>query len=365
MDSQPQTNAVALVGLTKRYGQKQVAVESVNLSVKKGEFFTLLGPSGCGKTTLLRLIAGLILPDEGDIWIYGERVNDIPTHRRSIGLVFQNYALFPHMTVRDNIEFGLRRKRVPLEEMRRAMKEMLQAVKLEGFEDRYPKQLSGGQQQRVALARALVTHPRLMLFDEPLSNLDLKLRLGMQIELKKIVKHANVSSIYVTHDQGEALTLSDRIAIMNNGRVVQVGHPREIYDKPKTRFTADFIGESNLFAGTLTEIDGRDAFVRTVEDLLIHSQLPDDFTLSKGDKVWVVVRPATIQITVASQPLAENSFAGILDGVAYKGNVIRYHVMLNDHLVSSDQHRDLILNVGDKVRVEWKAKDTLLVCESN
>lgn len=356
--------AVDLLGITKTYSEGgAAAVSNVTLHVRKQEILTLLGPSGCGKTTLLRLVAGLILPDEGDIYIHGERVNDVPTHRRGIGLVFQSYALFPHMTIRENIEFGLRRKRTPASEMARKVKEIMEVVELEGHEERYPKQLSGGQQQRVALARALVIEPRLMLLDEPLSNLDLKLRLSMQIELKRILKRTEVTSIYVTHDQGEALSLSDRIAIMNRGEVAQVGLPREIYERPSSRFTADFVGESNLFEGSITETNGQEVIVRTADHLIMRSQVPEDFTPKKDSRVHVLIRPEDVQLKPPGQPPADNSFKGFVDGVSYKGNCFKYYVRINGHLVSSDQPRDFVLNVGDEVRVEWRTKDALIVQE--
>ncbi|HSF49068.1 MAG TPA: ABC transporter ATP-binding protein, partial [Burkholderiales bacterium] len=237
-----------LAGIGKSYGEQWV-VRDVNLYIGRGEFFTFLGPSGCGKTTLLRIIAGFVFPDEGSVYLDGQPVNHVPPWQRNVGLVFQNYALWPHMTVFANVAFGLRERKVARSEIERRVMAALQQVDLQGTENRRPSQLSGGQQQRVALARTLVIQPRLLLLDEPLSNLDAKLRIDMRIELLKLQRDLGLTTIYVTHDQEEALALSTHIAVMNSGRIEQEGSPRQIYEQPASEFVAAFVGKSNLLSG--------------------------------------------------------------------------------------------------------------------
>jgi ABC-type Fe3+/spermidine/putrescine transport system ATPase subunit len=238
--------AIKLDDVTKVFDGKVIAVDGVTLDIAAGEFFSLLGPSGCGKTTSLRMIAGFEFPDSGRVHVGGQDITDVPVHRRDMGMVFQSYALFPHRTVAENVAFGLRMREVPRPEIERRVKAALAQVALTGLEDRRPAQLSGGQQQRVALARALVVEPRVLLCDEPLGALDRKLRQQMQFELKELQRRLGVTLVFVTHDQEEALAMSDRIAVMNNGKVEQVGAPTEIYERPRTRFVADFIGEINI-----------------------------------------------------------------------------------------------------------------------
>src|SRR5690349_6701083 len=234
------------VSITKRYGGKTV-LDRFPLEIRGGEFVTFLGPSGCGKSTALGIIAGLVPPTEGEIWLDDQRIDDLPPEKRGFGMVFQNYALFPHLTVFDNVAFGLSLQRRPTEEIKERVSTMLGLVQLSGFEERYPGQLSGGQQQRVAIARALVLHPRLMLFDEPLSNLDAKLRVEMRAEIKQLHSKLGLTSIYVTHDQAEALSLSDRIIVMRDGLLMQAGTPQDIHDRPRNVFVADFMGFRNFF----------------------------------------------------------------------------------------------------------------------
>src|SRR6266700_7549834 len=247
--------AIELAGVAKEFqarGEVVMAVRGLNLAIVEGEFFSLLGPSGCGKTTTMRMIAGFEEPTRGAIRLRGSDVTGVPPNRRDVNMVFQSYALFPHMSVFENVAFGLRRRRIPASEISRRVREMLGIVDLGGREKRRPRELSGGQQQRVALARALVNRPRALLLDEPLSALDLKLRQSMQIELKRIQREVGITFVYVTHDQGEALTMYDRIAVMSNGIVEQLGSPREIYERPATKFVAGFIGTSNVFTGTVS-----------------------------------------------------------------------------------------------------------------
>src|SRR5436190_5161599 len=252
--------AVALTGVTKRFG-KITALDAVSLFVRHGELMTLLGPSGCGKTTLLHLVAGFLIPESGDIAIDGQRITDVPAYRREIGIMFQNYALFPHMSVAGNVGYGLRMRRIARPEIDRRTADALALVKLAGLEDRRPRQLSGGQQQRVALARTLVIRPKVLLLDEPFSALDRNLRASMQVELKEIQRKRGVTTIFVTHDQSEALSLSDRIAVIADGRIRQLGTPEEIYRRPLERFVASFVGDANVLRGRLERIEGAHAIL--------------------------------------------------------------------------------------------------------
>src|SRR5436190_20427850 len=263
----PQKGAVAisLEGVAKRFGSV-AAVEATTLDIREGEFFSMLGPSGCGKTTTLRMIAGFEVPDEGRVLLRGADVTNVPPNQRNVNTVFQHYALFPHMNVFDNVAFGLELKKVPRGERRERVAEMLRIVQLEGMEKRKPQQLSGGQQQRVALARALVNRPAALLLDEPLGALDVKLRKQMQLELKRIQHELGTTFVYVTHDQEEALAMSDRIAVMNGGLVEQIGDPREIYERPRTAFVADFIGSLNALEFRVDELVGGYAVMRVGDD---------------------------------------------------------------------------------------------------
>jgi len=249
---------IRLIELTKRFGEV-LAVDAVSLDIRTGEFFSLLGPSGCGKTTTLRMIGGFELPTSGRIELRGRDVTLVPPERRPVNMVFQSYALFPHLSVFDNVAFGLRRRKVPDADVRRRVGVTLELVRLTGYDRRGPGELSGGQQQRVALARALVCEPTVLLLDEPLGALDLKLRRQLQVELKRVQVEVGITFVYVTHDQEEALALSDRIAVLNGGRIEQLGTPEELYDRPRTRFVADFIGTTNLLAGKVTTVDGGSA----------------------------------------------------------------------------------------------------------
>ena len=324
---------VRLAGLTKRYGEL-VAVDDVELEIGQGEFFTLLGPSGSGKTTTLRLIAGFDLPDAGRVELGGRDVTDEPPNDRDVNTVFQDYALFPHMSVRDNVEYGLRVRKVAKEERRRRAEEALATVRLEGYGERKPAQLSGGQRQRVALARAIVNRPRVLLLDEPLGALDLKLRQEMQMELKRIQGEVGITFLYVTHDQEEALTMSDRLAVFNQGRVEQVGAPADVYEHPANDFIAGFVGVSNL-----VESNGR------------------RFT----------VRPEKLRIVDESDPASPGyeALAGRVREVIYLGPVTRYVVELDEggELVAVKQNletssQDALDARGRRVRLEWRHEYT-------
>src|ERR671931_2792477 len=304
------------------------AVEQVDLSIAEGEFFSLLGPSGCGKTTTLRMIAGFEEPTGGRILLHGRDVVGVPPCRRDVNMVFQNYALFPHMDVFDNVAFGLRRKKVPGGEIKRRVGEMLALVELGGREHRRPTQLSGGQQQRVALARALVNHPRALLLDEPLGALDLKLRQAMQLELKRIQREVGITFVYVTHDQGEALTMSDRLAVMNQGRIEQLGAKRELYEHPATKFVAGFIGTSNIFTGRV----GREVGELCVFELCPVERvlLPAGPVAREGAEVDIAVRPEKIslldKVAAAAVPDGLSRVRGRLTEVVYLGTSTSYNL---------------------------------------
>src|SRR6188508_319478 len=285
--------AIGLDRVSKRFGAV-AAVDDVSLEIAEGEFFSLLGPSGCGKTTTLRMVAGFERPDEGRLLLQGDDVTDVPANKRPLNMVFQQYALFPHMSVHDNVAFGLKVKKVPRKEHNGRIKEILRVVELEGLERRRPRQLSGGQQQRVALARALVNSPAALLLDEPLGALDVKLRKQMQLQLKAIQNDLGTTFVYVTHDQEEALAMSDRIAVMNGGRVEQTGTPREIYDRPQSPFVADFIGSLNALELTVDELVGGYALSRVGDDERVVVPVGSD--TRAGETVRVAVRPEQVQI---------------------------------------------------------------------
>jgi spermidine/putrescine transport system ATP-binding protein len=321
--------AIELVGVNKRFpsgAAEVVAVEDVDLAVGAGEFFSLLGPSGCGKTTTLRMLAGFEEPTSGRILLYGKDMVGVPPYRRDVNMVFQHYALFPHMSVYDNIAFGLRHKKVAKDEIQRRVADALRLVELEGREQRRPRQLSGGQQQRVALARALVNRPRALLLDEPLGALDLKLRRAMQLELKRIQREVGITFVYVTHDQEEALTMSDRLAVMNAGRIEQLGSPRELYERPATRFVANFLGTSNILGGRLEPAgDGwRLAGLGAGERVLVHGE-----GLRSGQEVEIVVRPEKMALRAASEspPDGQCALRCTVAEVVYLGTSTNYSVV--------------------------------------
>ena len=317
-------------GLGKRYSDA-VVVGPVSFTVGEREFVSLLGPSGCGKTTTLRCIAGFETPSAGDVLIDERSVLGLPPHRRDIGLVFQNYALFPHLTVFENVAFGLRLRRRPAAEVARRVDEALRLVDLLGLEVRHPAQLSGGQQQRVALARCLALEPRLLLLDEPLSNLDLKLRLQMRTEIKKLQRRLGKTTVYVTHDQGEALALSDRIVVMSRGRVEQIGTPREIYETPRTRFVADFIGASNLLPGVVESASMTGALVRVGAARLQSSEAGPE--VASGRSVTVLIRPERVRLLPpGSDPPGANVLAGRVAEVVYLGEDLQVTVETEEGL---------------------------------
>jgi len=317
----PGAPAVRLDGVTKRFGEV-VALHGVSLVVRRGEMMTLLGPSGCGKTTLLNLVAGFLAPDGGDIAIDGTRVTDLPTHRREIGMTFQNYALFPHMTVASNVGYGLRARRLEKAEIARRVAAVLDLVKLTGLEDRRPRQLSGGQQQRVALARALVVRPKVLLLDEPFSALDRNLRGAMQVELREIQRKLGVTTIFVTHDQSEALSLSDRIAVMSEGSIRQLGTPDDVYRRPADRFVASFIGDVNVLRARL---EGRNGATATVALGAARVTVPSEplASVAPGAALDLFVRPEDLRV-VGDDPAA--IARGIVAAQVYQGGHVDMYV---------------------------------------
>ncbi|VDC19935.1 ABC transporter ATP-binding protein [Pseudogemmobacter humi] len=307
--------SVDLQSVTKTYGATR-ALDEVTLTIAEGEFFGLLGPSGCGKTTLLRAIAGFVTPDSGRILMDGQPVERVPVNRRDIGLMFQNYALFPHLNVRENLGFGLSVRHRPKAEIAARVEELLRLVRLEGFGERKPRELSGGQQQRVALARALATNPRVLLLDEPLGALDKNLREEMQIELKQIQRELGITTIFVTHDQEEALTLSDRIAIMRAGRVEQIGAPRAIYERPATVFAANFLGAANLFTGMVEAREGGLTRVRLEDGSLVTTR--DE--AAPGRQVTLAVRPEKMQVAAPGE--GPNRLSGTVSHEVFTGTAV-------------------------------------------
>lgn len=314
---------IEIRGVVKRFGSV-TAVDRAELQIVDDELFTLLGPSGCGKTTLLRLIAGFYRPDAGEIVLGGRVVDALPPYQRKIGMVFQNYALWPHMTVFENVAYGLRLRKLSRQEVESRVAEGLSKVNLSGLEGRYPGQLSGGQQQRVALARALVLNPDILLLDEPLSNLDAKIRVQVRTEIRRLQKELGITTVYVTHDQEEALSLSDRVAVMRDGKVLQVGTPKELYERPLTRFVADFIGTNNFIAGRVTERRGEHVVVET---LLGRFAAIPNVGVGPGAACVLAVRPENV--TIGAGPAAPpdgNVIRGRVTFASYLGNTLRYDV---------------------------------------
>jgi spermidine/putrescine transport system ATP-binding protein len=297
----------------------------MDLQIAEGEFFSLLGPSGCGKTTTMRMIAGFEEPTAGTVRLHGRDVTNVPPNKRDVNMVFQSYALFPHMNVFENVAFGLRRRNVPKATITEQVEAMLGIVNLAGRGHRRPRELSGGQQQRVALARALVNHPSALLLDEPLGALDLKLRQAMQVELKRIQREVGITFVYVTHDQNEALTMSDRIAVMNDGLIEQLASPREIYEHPASRFVAGFIGTSNLLTGTASEITGKEAVMQVSQDERVVVPVRD-LSVSEGDELELTVRPEKIEISAARPANRSCTLRGTVTEVVYLGTSTNFAV---------------------------------------
>jgi len=356
---------VRLEKVGKRYGDQWV-VRNVDLQVQRGEFFTLLGPSGCGKTTLLRMIAGFTQPDVGLVYIDGQAVNQVPPWRRDVGLVFQNYALWPHLTVFDNVAFGLRERKLPRDEIRRRVRAALDQVELKGTEARRPSQLSGGQQQRVALARTLVIEPRVLLLDEPLSNLDAKLRVEMRAELQRLQRDLGLTTIYVTHDQEEALALSTRIAVINQGQVVQQGEPRVIYEGPNSDFVASFIGQANFIPATIDRVLDSSLWVAIVNGLIIEIPMPIRvMPFRSGDAVRLSVRPEAIQLSDSGDQASNNNWiSGKIVASAFQGAFVEYEIAVASRVfkarVANPKGKNLYRR-GDEVKLNFASEDVVVV----
>jgi len=360
--------AIELAGLTKSFtshGEVVQAVKNVDMKIVEGEFFSMLGPSGCGKTTTLRIIAGFDEPTDGRVYLHGSDVTGVPPNKRDVNMVFQTYALFPHMSVAENVAFGLRRKGVAKDEVTRRVGEMLEIVDLAGREKRRPKQLSGGQQQRVALARALVNKPRALLLDEPLAALDLKLRQAMQVELKRIQREVGITFVFVTHDQGEALTMSDRIAVMSNGLVEQLGTAREIYERPATKFVASFIGTSNLFAGTVREVSEGTAVITAGADERILVPVQGG-QCTAGGELELTVRPEKMRISTAPPHDSDCAVRGVVLEVVYLGTSTNYNVKTSTGadvtvFTQNATSADDVAVRGDSVWLSWEPRHSYAI----
>jgi iron(III) transport system ATP-binding protein len=344
---------IEIRNLFKRF-QKVVAVNHIQLEVNQGEMLTLLGPSGCGKTTTLRCIAGLERPEEGDIIIDGKSMLSqgfVHSSKRGIGMVFQNYAVWPHMKVYKNVVYGLKLQRISRRSIRERAEQVLELVGLTGLEERYPAQLSGGQQQRVALARALVGNPKVLLLDEPLSNLDAKLREKMRFEIKGLVRRMGITSVYVTHDQAEAMVISDRIAVMESGNVVQVGAPQEIYNRPANRFVADFIGTMNFVSGEVVEVlqDGDAVYVRTEFGERMLCKSPSITATPPGKKVYASIRPEDVEVFAEPPQTRKNLFKGTILHRAYLGNFLYFFVSVDGSMIRVQVPHDVRQEEGQEV----------------
>jgi iron(III) transport system ATP-binding protein len=353
---------VRLENLEKTFGSI-IAVDNISLRIEEGEFFTILGPSGCGKTTTLRMIAGFYKPDKGKIYFNKRLINKIAPEKRNIGMVFQNYALWPHMSVFKNVSFGLEMRKVPDDEIKSRVNSALDLVDLQGLGDRTPDQLSGGQQQRVALARALVIEPDVLLLDEPLSNLDAKLRVEMRTEIKKLQKNLGITTIYVTHDQKEALAVSDRLAVMGLGKIAQVGNPHEIYAKPANKFVASFIGLINLFSGKVSKISKDNVWIKTKTGLdLVSSSITN---VKEGMEVLVAVRPEHTEVHSQDYFSEEgNLISGIVEGIEYLGDLSRYNIKTQYQTINADQYSpsaEKSFEMGETVRLSFEKEHVHLI----
>jgi spermidine/putrescine ABC transporter ATP-binding subunit len=346
---------VSLANIAKRYGEQWV-VRDVNLQIPAGDFFTFLGPSGCGKTTLLRMIAGFAIPDQGSIHLDDQEVSRMPPWRRDIGMVFQNYALWPHMTVFENVAFGLRERKVPRGETVSRVNQALATVDLQGRGSHRPSQLSGGQQQRVALARILVIQPRVLLLDEPLSNLDAKLRVEMRLELLKLQRNLGLTTIYVTHDQEEALAMSTEIAVVNQGQVVQVGTPRQIYEQPIDNFVAAFVGQANLLAGKIRSPSDHTYTVDIAGGNVVQARAAT-VAFQAGDAVWLSLRPEAVELLPrGAETLSINVLEGRIITAAYQGAVVEYEVSATGTIVKvrvANSTGQTLYQRGDEIRLSF------------
>ena len=361
--AQPQTPdrqaAIELVGVAKRFTSRHgavTAVDTIDLVIGEGEFFSLLGPSGCGKTTTLRMIGGFEEPTGGQILLHGEDVVGVPPNRRDVNVVFQSYALFPHMSVYDNVAFGLERKRIDKRSIKQRVDEMLELVQLDAKANRRPRELSGGQQQRVALARALVNRPRALLLDEPLAALDLKLRQAMQIELKRIQREVGITFVFVTHDQNEALTMSDRLVVMNAGRIEQLGAPRDVYERPRTRFVAGFIGTSNIISAKVASMDGATAVLESGADETLTVVDAAGAGAVAGGPLDITVRPEKIVLSDARPNSGRCAIRGRVTEVVYLGTSTQYEVTA----LGGSELRVFVQNAADSTDVADRGAEVWL-----
>ena len=348
--------------VVKEYGAV-TALKSLDLKVEEGEFLTLLGPSGCGKTTTLRLIAGFIRPSSGNLYLGEEEITHLPPEKRNVGMVFQDYALFPHMTIEDNIGFGLVERGVDKALIRARVQELLALVSLPGVENRYPSQLSGGQQQRIAVARAVAYAPKVLLMDEPLGALDLKLRESMQFELRRIQQELGITAVYVTHDQSEAMNMSDRIAVMNHGVLDQIGTAEEIYDTPRTKFVADFVGQINFLPARIVEADGGWAMIDTPGG---RTRVASDGKLSSEDELSFAIRPERMGISMPGEiPTGRESMEGHVTDVRFAGNRMLIHAVVGGDrpIVVEAGRADPPSEVGTRILLTWNPEDAILLAE--
>ena len=350
---------VRLDNVKKKYDEKEI-IKGISLDIYEGEFLTLLGPSGCGKTTLLRTISGLEKVSSGKIYIDEEDVTGVIPRKREVNTIFQNFALFSHMTVEKNIGFGLKMKKVPKSEIKSRVKEVIELIQMEGFEDRKPTQLSGGQQQRVALARGIVNKPKVLLLDEPLSSLDMKLRKQMQVELKRIQKKMGITFIYVTHDQDEALSMSDRVAIINNGVIEQIDTPRKLYDAPKTKFVADFIGESNQFNAVVVSTQNDEATIKLEIDLEIKVK---NNHYDVGEKLTVIIRPE--QFRLAREKDITNCFVVKTKEHIYSGSFTKVLGKVDKKEIEFIIYNDDDYTKNEEVKLKFSSDDIVILEESN
>jgi spermidine/putrescine ABC transporter ATP-binding subunit len=353
---------LSLRRLVKRFGNSLV-VDALDLDIRQGEFLTLLGPSGCGKTTTLRMIAGFVQPTAGRVYIGGEDVTDLDPRKRQIGMVFQDYALFPHLTIAENIAFGLVERRTPRARIAPRVTELLELIRLPDVGHRLPAELSGGQQQRVALARAIAHPPQVLLMDEPLGALDLKMREYMQVELRRIQQHLRLTVVYVTHDQSEAMTMSDRIAVMNGGRIEQLDMPEIIYNKPRTRFVANFVGKVNFVDGAIRRTDGGVGAIETKDGALVRAPVRQPV----GSRITLAIRPEHLTIRPTGMAVdGWNVLTGRIRAQTFCGNVRHYAVALDeyDDFLVETKPADARWCIGDEVNIAWRPDDAVVVADS-
>ena len=352
-----QDNIIELRGVDKSFEDTR-ALEGIDLSISNGEFLTLLGPSGCGKTTILRILSGFETPDQGDVSIGGQRMNDVPPERRQVNTVFQNYALFPHMTVRDNVAFGLRMQSCPKGEIEGRVLEALRMVHLEQYADRRPHQLSGGQQQRVAIARAVVNKPLVLLLDEPFSALDYKLLRAMQLEIKRLQRRLGITFVFVTHDQEEAFAMSDRVVVMNQGRIEQIGTPQEIYEEPSNLYVARFVGEINILPARIMSVPGEGIYIADISGRRFTLRTSRPF--AAGDRVNVLLRPEDIRVYAHDDERPEGPYlTGRIEETVYKGATVDISIALDSGETLSvaeffnEDDAEISYNRGERVAVTW------------